>query len=163
MVPAVFVGMREIPSTPNGKVDRKALPAPETGNTLPEQDYVAPRSLAEQRLAALIAPLLQVERVGVNDNFFLLGGHSLLGAQLINRISDSLGINLPLLSLFDHPTLSGMAEEVERLILDKLEQEKLVQEKTEQEGLENAAADDSAGVRARELEPASKSVQGSER
>jgi amino acid adenylation domain-containing protein len=153
MVPAVFVQMHAIPLTLNGKVDRKALPVPETGNTLPEQDYVAPRTLAEQRLAELIAPLLQVERVGVNDNFFLLGGHSLLGAQLINRISDSLGINLPLLSLFDHPTLAGMAEEVERLILEKLEQEKLEREKL---------GDSAAGSRTRELEPATKSLQGSE-
>jgi hypothetical protein len=59
--------------------------------------------------------------VGVNDNFFLLGGHSLLGTQLITRIGNSFGVNLPLLSLFDHPTLAGMSEEIERLILDKIE------------------------------------------
>jgi len=165
MVPAAFVRMHALPFTLNGKVDRKALPAPEAGNTLHEQDYVAPRTLVEQRLAALIAPLLQVERVGVNDNFFLLGGHSLLGAQLINRISEGFGINLPLLSLFDHPTLAGMADEVERLILEKLDQEKLALEKLAQEKLgESVAADNSApGSRARELEPATRSLQGNER
>jgi acyl carrier protein len=88
---------------------------------LSEETYVAPETLVEERLADIIAPLLHVDRVGVNDNFFLLGGHSLLGTQLINRISDSFGINLPLLSLFDHPTLGGMSAEIERLILAKIE------------------------------------------
>jgi acyl carrier protein len=131
MVPAAFVAIAAIPATANGKLDRAALPQPTSANLLPEETYIAPRSLAEQRLAALIAPLLQVDRVGVNDNFFRLGGHSLLGAQLITRISDSFGINLPLLSLFDHPTLAGMAAEIERLILEKIEREQAAGENVE--------------------------------
>ena len=121
MIPAVFVEVDEIPITMNGKVNRQALPEPNSENTLCEESYIAPQSMVEVRLAALIAPLLRVERVGVNDNFFLLGGHSLLGTQLITRISDSFGINLPLLSLFDHPTLGAMSAEIERLILEKIE------------------------------------------
>ena len=121
MVPATFVALDAIPLTANGKVDRRALPEPNAMNTLREEEYTAPRTLVEERLAALIAPLLRVERVGVNDNFFLLGGHSLLGTQLINRIGSTFGVNLPLLSLFDNPTLAGMAAEVERLILAKIE------------------------------------------
>jgi amino acid adenylation domain-containing protein len=121
MIPAVIVKVDSIPSTVNGKVDRLALPEPTDTNTFGEEGYIPPQSLVEERLAAIVAPLLRVTRVGVNDNFFLLGGHSLLGTQLISRISDSFGINLPLLSLFDHPTVAGMSAEIERLILAKIE------------------------------------------
>jgi amino acid adenylation domain-containing protein len=121
MIPAVFVCVESLPLTINGKVDRAALPAP-NGSTLAEEDYVAPRSVVEQRLAALIAPLLRLERVGANDNFFLLGGHSLLGTQLLTRISETFGVELSLLTIFDHPTLAGMSAEIENLILAKLDQ-----------------------------------------
>jgi amino acid adenylation domain-containing protein len=120
MIPASFVRLDALPLTDNGKVDRGALPAP-NGNTLPDETYVAPRSLVEQRLAELIAPLLHVDRVGANDNFFLLGGHSLLGTQLLTRISESFGIELSLLTVFDHPTLAGMSAEIEKLILAKID------------------------------------------
>jgi amino acid adenylation domain-containing protein len=120
MIPAVFVRLNALPLTTNGKVDRSALPAP-NGNTLPEQAYLAPRTPVEQRLAELIAPLLRVERVGVNDNFFLLGGHSLLGTQLLTRVSEAFGVELSLLTIFDHPTLAGMSDEIEKLILAKIE------------------------------------------
>ncbi len=120
MIPAMFVRVNALPLTTNGKVDRAALPAP-NGNTLPEEAYVAPRSVVEQRLAELIAPLLHVERVGANDNFFLLGGHSLLGTQLLTRISETFGVELSLLTIFDHPTLAGMSAEIEKLILAKIE------------------------------------------
>ena len=75
----------------------------------------------EQHLAGIIAPLLHVDRVGANDNFFLLGGHSLLGTQLVTRIGEAFGVELSLLFLFDHPTLSGMAREIERLAQEKIE------------------------------------------
>jgi amino acid adenylation domain-containing protein len=120
MIPAAFVRLNALPLTTNGKVDRAALPAP-NGNTLPEEEYVAPRTLVEQRLAELIAPLLRVERVGANDNFFLLGGHSLLGTQLLTRISETFGVELSLLTIFDHPTLAGMSGEIEKMILEKLD------------------------------------------
>jgi amino acid adenylation domain-containing protein len=126
MIPSAFVQVDEIPTTMNGKVDRQALPEPNSANMLAEESYIAPRNIVEERLAALIAPLLRVERVGVNDNFFLLGGHSLLGTQLISRISDSFGINLPLLSLFDHPTLGGMSAEIEQLILAKIDADEVL-------------------------------------
>jgi amino acid adenylation domain-containing protein len=121
MIPAVLVEVDSIPTTANGKVDRVALPEPNDANTFGEEGYIAPRGVVEERLAAIVAPLLRVPRVGMNDNFFLLGGHSLLGTQLISRISDSFGINLPLLSLFDHPTVAGMSSEIERLIFAKIE------------------------------------------
>ncbi len=124
MIPATFVRLESLPLTNNGKVDRAALPEP-NGNVLPEEAYVAPRSLVEQRLAELIAPLLHVERVGANDNFFLLGGHSLLGTQLLTRISETFGVELSLLTIFDHPTLAEMSNEIEKLILAKLDMAKI--------------------------------------
>jgi len=142
MVPAAFVALDAIPLTANGKVDRRALPEPNAMNTLREEEYIAPRTLVEERLAALIAPLLHVDRVGVNDNFFLLGGHSLLGTQLINRIGSTFGVNLPLLSLFDNPTLAGMASEVERLILAKIESAEAGEAKDLQPETESAVEGD---------------------
>ncbi len=130
MIPAAFVRVDALPLTSNGKVDRSALPEP-NGNTLSEEPYVAPRGLVEQRLAELIAPLLHVERVGVNDNFFLLGGHSLLGTQLLTRISEVFGVELSLLMIFDHPTLAGMSAEIEKLILNKIELTKIELAKVE--------------------------------
>ncbi|MBZ5679777.1 MAG: amino acid adenylation domain-containing protein [Acidobacteriia bacterium] len=121
MVPASFVRVNALPVTANGKVDRTALPAPDAANSLVDEEFIAPRTLVEQRLAAILSHLLNVKVVGVNDNFFLLGGHSLLGTQLLTRISQNFGVELSLLSLFDHPTLAGMSEEIEKLILAKLE------------------------------------------
>jgi len=121
MVPASFVRMEAVPVTANGKIDRDALPPPYSSNRLPDEDFIAPPTLIEQRLASILAQLLHVQHVGVKDNFFLLGGHSLLGTQLITRIKQSFGVDLSLLSLFDHPTLMEMSQEIEKLILAKLE------------------------------------------
>jgi amino acid adenylation domain-containing protein len=121
MIPGVFVQVSALPVTAHGKVDRSALPAPDTGNTLADEAYIAPRTLVEERLGAILATLLRVERVGVNDNFFLLGGHSLLGTQLITNISRSFGVELSLLTLFDHPTVAAMAVEIERLVRNKID------------------------------------------
>ena len=120
MVPSAFVKIDALPLTVNGKLDYAALPAPAGADTLPESDFVAPRTLVEKRLAAILSPLLHVERVSVRDNFFLLGGHSLLGTQLLTRIRESFDVELSLLSLFDHPTLEGMSVEIENLILAKV-------------------------------------------
>lgn len=121
MVPASFVRVDALPVTENGKVNRSVLPAPDATNCLVDDDYIAPRTLVEQRLAVILSQLLSVKAVGANDNFFFLGGHSLLGTQLLTRISQSFGVELSLLSLFDHPTLAGMSAEIEKLILAKLE------------------------------------------
>jgi acyl carrier protein len=120
MVPSLFGRVKSLPLTVNGKVDHKALPPLSEVNTLPEPEFVAPHTLVEQRLAAILAPLLHVERVSAKDNFFLLGGHSLLGTQLITKIKESFDVELSLLSLFDHPTLEEMSVEVENLILAKI-------------------------------------------
>ena len=124
MVPAEFVAIENIPVTANGKVDRAALPAPNGQHVQPEE-YVEPRTPVEEELVGILAPLLKLKRVGVNDNFCLLGGHSLLGTQLIARVSESFGVDLTLLKLFDHPTVAEMASEIEDLILAKVENEEL--------------------------------------
>ncbi|HEV8583524.1 MAG TPA: non-ribosomal peptide synthetase [Methylomirabilota bacterium] len=114
MVPATFVVLPALPLTTNGKVDRAALPAPDAGNTLRDGPVVAPRTEVEVELAAILSTLLGVEEVSVSDNFFLLGGHSLLGTQLIVRVRDVFGVDLPLRTLFDAPTVADLANEIER-------------------------------------------------
>ncbi len=119
MTPAEFVAIESMPVTANGKVDRAALPSA-NGNRLHSEAYVAPRTAVEEELVKILAPLLKLDRVGVNDNFFLLGGHSLLGTQLIARVSETFGVDLTLLKLFDHPTVAEMSSEIEELILAKV-------------------------------------------
>ena len=120
MVPSVFRELSALPLTPSGKIDYRSLLMMTESRPLPECDFVAPQTLVEKRLAGILVPLLQVERVSAKDNFFLLGGHSLLGTQLITKIKESFDVELSLLSLFDHPTLEGMSVEVENLILAKM-------------------------------------------
>jgi amino acid adenylation domain-containing protein len=120
MIPAVFVVVPDLPLTPNGKLDREALPPPIAANVLPDENYLAPRTVLEERLSALVANLLGVARVGVNDNFFLIGGHSLFGTQLIARIRDNFGVELPLRSVFESPTPGLLAQEIEHLMAAKI-------------------------------------------
>jgi amino acid adenylation domain-containing protein len=135
MVPAAFVTIPSLPVTEQGKVNRSALPSV-NGNRLSDEAYVEPRTLVEEELVKIIAPLLKLDRVGVNDNFFLLGGHSLLGTQVIARVSDTFGVDLTLLKLFDHPTVAGMSAEIESLIMAKVDSEA----KTGRAGEHNARA-----------------------
>ncbi len=113
MVPGSFVTLERFPLSPSGKVDRRALPAPEGGRETLETEYVAPRTATETQLAAICAELLHVEQVGVYDNFFDLGGHSLLATQLISRVRETFTIELPLRTLFEHPTVAELAAEVD--------------------------------------------------
>jgi acyl carrier protein len=121
MLPSVFVPIDSLPLTASGKVDRTRLPAPEQTETLRDPEFEAPRSPVELRLAELVTGLLGVARVSLGDNFFLLGGHSLLGTQLIARLRDVFGVDLPLRTVFDHPTVAGLAQEIERAIMARLE------------------------------------------
>jgi len=114
MVPSAYVVIDELPLTPNGKLDKNALPAPALTRD-EREEYVAPRSEVEQQLAAIWADVLGVDRVGVHDDFFALGGHSLMAAQLVARVTDTLQVGLPIRRLFDSPTVAGLAEHVETL------------------------------------------------
>jgi acyl carrier protein len=115
MVPATFVAMDLLPLTSNGKLDRQALPALSVAETGREVSFVAPRTPVEELLATIWAEVLQVDRVGVEDNFFALGGHSLRAIQVMARLRDKLGIELGVRELFETPTVSGLAVRVERI------------------------------------------------
>ncbi|HEX2190270.1 MAG TPA: condensation domain-containing protein, partial [Longimicrobiaceae bacterium] len=112
MVPSAFVVLDALPTTPNGKVDRAALPEPDPGRG-GAGEYVAPRTPAEEVLAAAWAAVLGVERVGARDDFFALGGHSLLAMQVAARVRDALGVELPVRALFEARTLERLAARVE--------------------------------------------------
>ena len=112
MVPAWYVELEAFPLTPNGKVDRKSLPAPESGR-FGSSHFVAPRSHVEEILAGLWMQTLNVDQVSIDDNFFDLGGHSLLATRLLSRVRRSLDVELRLDQLFSGPTIAGMAKEVE--------------------------------------------------
>lgn len=120
MIPTQFVAVSDLPLNASGKVDRLALPLPNAGNLLPNEDYSSPRTLLEEKLSALVAGLLAVNHVGVNDNFFLIGGHSLFGTQLIARIRDSFGVELPLRSVFESPTPALLAAEIENRMVARI-------------------------------------------
>ena len=112
MVPSVFVRLDALPFTPNGKIDRKALLSL-TPTNVSEESYVAPCTANEVQLAKILEQVFRRERIGVQDNFFELGGHSLLAIQVIGQIRSRLKIDLPLSAIFQHPTISQLAQLVE--------------------------------------------------
>ena len=109
MVPSAWVVMDSLPRTPGGKVDRKALPAPDVMAAAAE--YVAPRNAQEEVLCGLFADVLGVPRVGIHDNFFDLGGHSLLIMGLVNRIRSTLGVELSVRTVFESPTVARLGSQ----------------------------------------------------
>jgi surfactin family lipopeptide synthetase A len=121
MVPSTFVSLDAIPLGATGKVNRSALPAPSDENMLTDEAFVRPRTPTEQRVAEIVASLLGIDSIGVNDNFLYLGGNSLFGTQVIARLRESFDVEVPLLRLFDCPTVEALAAEVERLLVAKLE------------------------------------------
>lgn len=118
MIPSAWVILKQLPLTHSGKVDRRALPAPQDR---PEEigEYIAPRTDLERTLADIWAQVLRVDQVGVNDNFFELGGHSLLGMKLISTVADHLGIAIPVISIFENPTVLGMAALISAILMSR--------------------------------------------
>src|SRR5262249_46847963 len=113
MVPAAFVVPDALPLSPNGKMDRQALPDAEPACRKPGAEFVAPCTPTEELVADVWGKVLGVERVGAQDNFFELGGHSLLATQVISRLAQAAQVDLPLRRLFEAPTVAGLAECIE--------------------------------------------------
>ncbi|HEX5759683.1 MAG TPA: amino acid adenylation domain-containing protein, partial [Thermoanaerobaculia bacterium] len=109
MVPSAFVFLGALPMAPTGKVDRRALPAPDRARPALETAYAAPAGADEEALARIWEELLGRERIGAHDNLFALGGHSLLVAQIVSRVRQELGVELPIPEIFEHPTIAALA------------------------------------------------------
>ncbi len=111
MIPSYFIQLERLPLTANGKVDRKALPAPE-GGVQTGGEYVAPRTAAEAQVAHIWKEVLGLPRIGVKDNFFDIGGHSLRATTLTAKLHKEMGVSLPLREVFRSPTIEEMAETI---------------------------------------------------
>ena len=125
MIPSAFVFLEEYPLTPNKKIDRKGLPAPDQSRPDLGRQYVAPRDEVEEGVTNIFAGVLKLERVGIQDNFFDLGGHSLLATQVISRVRGDLHVDLPLRALFEALTpeeLSKRIKAIHRLREDQLKE-----------------------------------------
>jgi len=121
MVPSAIVVLKDLPLTPNGKVDRKALPAPDAA-ALETEQFIAPRTQTERILAEIWCKLLNLQRVGVNDNYFKLGGHSLMAIRVVSRMREAFQIELSLSSIFEAPTVAELAGMIERQLIAEIEQ-----------------------------------------
>jgi acyl carrier protein len=117
MIPSALVQLEAMPLTPTGKVDRRALPPPDQTRYDLEKSFVAPRSPVEERLASIWTEVLHREPIGIYDNFFELGGHSLQATQIISRISEAFAVELSLRSLFETPTVVGLAEKITQQLI----------------------------------------------
>lgn len=155
MVPAAFVALDKLPRTINGKVDRRALPAT-AQSAINMNTYVAPRTPVEVTLAEIWTRLLGIEQVGINDNFFQIGGHSLLATQLLSRVRESFNVALPLRSLFDTPTVAGLALTITQAQVEQEDDEEMARLLEEIKGLSGDAPDkpDYESLHATELKEA---------
>jgi amino acid adenylation domain-containing protein len=126
MLPSAFVRLDALPHTPNGKLDRRALPTPDQTRDL-QASYVAPRTHSETILAAIFAEVLKINQVGLNDNFFDLGGHSLLATQVISRVKKTFEIDLQLRALFESSTVAGLSKIIVQKQAEALSEDELAQ------------------------------------
>jgi amino acid adenylation domain-containing protein len=121
MIPAAFVGLAELPLTSSGKLDKDALPEPSGENSLEQKGFRAPATPTEIKLAAIVAEVLGSDAIGADANFFLIGGHSLLGTQVVIRAREAFGIELTLWHLFEAQTVANLAATIENLLVAKLD------------------------------------------
>ncbi len=122
MIPSAFVYLDSLPLTSHGKIDRRALPAPDAERPALAEVFLAPQTPTEKSLAAIWTKLLGINRVGINDNYFDLGGDSLLATQLVSQVRRVFEVELPLVDLFQHPTLAELAASIEEIIIDQMEE-----------------------------------------
>jgi acyl carrier protein len=125
MIPSAFVFLDALPRTPNGKVDRAALPRPEMARPDAGASYVAPRNQTEKMLAGIWAEVLDVEQVGINDNFFDLGGHSLRMIRVLRKLQEIVDQDISMIILFQYPTIGSLGnylggEAIERSSFEKI-------------------------------------------
>jgi amino acid adenylation domain-containing protein len=133
MVPSIFIRIDSLPMTPNGKVDRKALPDPEENRLKMDHEFVAPRTPTESNVSDIWQEVLEVDEVGVYDDFFALGGHSILAIRAVSRIRDGLGMDVGLAALFERPTVVAMAEFIDTLaLLDSSQTDAQIEEEMEE-------------------------------
>ena len=130
MIPSVFINLEALPLLPNGKVNRRALPAPDSSRPELRRPFAAPENPTQSRLVQLWMNVLALDRVGINDDFFELGGDSILATRLVSRVRRTFGVELPLRELFWKPTVSELAPVVEELVIEQLEN--LSEEQAEQ-------------------------------
>jgi acyl carrier protein len=147
MIPTAFVLLDSLPLAPTGKVDRRALPEP--GKSRPDLDtpYVAPRTAEELQLAQIWAEVLSLEQVGIVDNFFDLGGHSLTATQVVSRVIRTFRLEVPLKALFESPTVEKMAAVISAHRAKKLGAEDLDLLLAELESLSDEEAQSSLDAR----------------
>ncbi len=135
MVPQDFVVLEALPLTPNGKVDRRRLPAPSRRRARGAADYAAPRNPTEERLVEIWCQVLGLDGVGIFDNFFKLGGHSLKVTQVVSRVRQTFGVELPVSALFKAPTVAEQEVEVTRRLVEREDEDELARMIAEVEGL----------------------------
>jgi amino acid adenylation domain-containing protein len=140
MIPSAFVILDAIPLTPNGKVNRRALPASSRSRPGLDNPYVAPHTPVEEALAEIWAQVLGLDQVGINDNFFVLGGDSLLATQIISRVITSLRVKVPIKSLFQAPTVTDMAMVIVKSRFEKAESKEIDSMLAEVEALSDKEA-----------------------
>jgi amino acid adenylation domain-containing protein len=134
MVPSLFLFLDALPLNPSGKVDRAALPAPDWQRADTSGDFAPPRTPVEEMLAAVWSELLGVRRIGIHDNFFELGGHSLKAGQLTLRVRDTFGVEIPVRTVFEAPTVAAMAVAIGRKLVEQADPELLAQVLSEMQG-----------------------------
>jgi acyl carrier protein len=121
MIPSTFMVLEDLPLMPNGKLDRKALPMPDQTREDLDGNYVAPGNDVERKLAEIWQELLDIDRIGIHDNFFKdLGGHSLLATQVVSELGSALEMTIPTRSMFEHPTIAAFGVYLEDMVMETI-------------------------------------------
>ncbi|MEL6141228.1 MAG: phosphopantetheine-binding protein, partial [Bacteroidota bacterium] len=120
MVPVQFIRLESLPLSINGKIDRDALPRPDTVRPVLAMEFVAPANEFEEIIQGVWSEVLQIDRIGVRDNFLQIGGDSLSGIRVISRLSEAFELDLPVNLIFQYPTITGLAEHIASTIADLL-------------------------------------------